>query len=578
VLGPVFTAFAEWVHRRAAEEGVANVHCVMREGEFLTRLINGARHYLDSPVRARPLWLSRQVTARAAILEGSADELASFMIRRVPPTVREFCQAVRIDLDRLPTLAADADTPLDHADVATRLLRTVTAQPSLRAEIVEGAAGLRARLTSHVLRTVGSNDGKVLLVDLGWGGTIQANLATALAGAGAELETVGLYLMTNHGLWDRLLDGLRGEGFLATGSVPDDSRWSMRTPEILEQVCMTDAGSLVDIGDDGQPVLGPVDQPPTQQLQRSTVQRGVLAFQELWGRYASVMPAEARALDRGSQPLLNAALSRFFVSPTTEEVSLFAGWTHDQNYGSQSSEKVVVDELAPLLDYMTPEQLLEIPMTRLYWPFGLATRYNRPLSLAVAAVAEGTVPADAFAAADPVVVDVYLDTGGGFVREKRVKAGPNVNGLSYVRAEIRRRSVRAVMLRFSDGPGVLRLDRLAFTFGVDGHHDGVRIAVDPGQGLAPVRLEDCGPLAANLVVGTRQSPGLVLDCPVEHVAGTYKVEIEAAFAWMEVPQLRGSRVSRAEVASQAAKRLTGKVGKLWRSAEQQSSARIRPGR
>ncbi len=52
VLGPVFTGFAEWIHRRTQEEGVDVVHCLMREGQFVSRLVDGARHYLGSPVRA----------------------------------------------------------------------------------------------------------------------------------------------------------------------------------------------------------------------------------------------------------------------------------------------------------------------------------------------------------------------------------------------------------------------------------------------------------------------------------------------------------------------------------------------
>ena len=41
-LGPAFTGFAEWVHHRAADAGVSKAFCLMREGELLAGLVNGA--------------------------------------------------------------------------------------------------------------------------------------------------------------------------------------------------------------------------------------------------------------------------------------------------------------------------------------------------------------------------------------------------------------------------------------------------------------------------------------------------------------------------------------------------------
>ncbi len=83
ILGPVFTGFAEWVHARAEAERVGTVYCAMREGEFLSSLLNQAGPYLGSPVEARSVWLSRQVCSRAAIAEATVEELSDFLVRRV---------------------------------------------------------------------------------------------------------------------------------------------------------------------------------------------------------------------------------------------------------------------------------------------------------------------------------------------------------------------------------------------------------------------------------------------------------------------------------------------------------------
>src|SRR5205085_9996771 len=118
------------------------------------------------------------------------------------------------------------------------------------------------------------------LVDLGWGGTIQERLDAALAAVGPSPETVGLYLLTNEAALDRTLDGLHARGFLAEFGLPARlSRWVIRSPEILEQVCMCDEGSMIDIDDHGEPVHGPPPAHAVQSLERVALQQGVLAFQ-----------------------------------------------------------------------------------------------------------------------------------------------------------------------------------------------------------------------------------------------------------------------------------------------------------
>ena len=78
------------------------------------------------------------------------------------------------------------------------------------------------------------------------------------AAAGPAPDTIGLYLLTNETALDRTLDGLHARGFLAGFGLPEKlSRWVIRSPEILEQVCMCDEGSMIDISADGEPVHGP---------------------------------------------------------------------------------------------------------------------------------------------------------------------------------------------------------------------------------------------------------------------------------------------------------------------------------
>jgi len=574
VLGPVFTAYAEWVHARARAEGVGTVYCVMREGEFLSRLVNGARAYLGSPVEARQLWLSRQVCSRACILEASGDELVTFLNRRAAPTVEELLGALGVDLARVPALHGDAGARLDDTDVVARVVESVTALPDVRTTIVANAATLRTRLVDHLLRTVDA-DGPIMLVDLGWGGTIQAALDMALARGGFDRETIGLYLMTNEGVLDRILDGVNAQGFLANAGHPDDVNWISRTPEILEQVCMHDSGTVLDFDERGEPVLATPQQSPAQVLQRRAVQDGILDFQREWARYAEVMPTDTRALHDGARALLVQALTGFIVSPTPEEAALFGGWLHDQNFGSTSSEGMIVPELAPSLRYMTPAQFLDLPMTTVYWPFGLASLYNPALAAAAAAVADGLLPVDAFCPSSPTTVRVLVDSGGGFSDAFRVDAGPNANGLGYVSGEVRTRPIRGVMFRCADGPGVLRIDWMSLAFSTTGDGERRQVRIESPEDFRRLRYRNGVPLADNMVVSRRQAPEVVFRPPAEW-GEVYRVEVEVAFAWLPVPAVRGKPPANAEVLVHAGRRIAGKLRNLWMSAAQEAGERSLP--
>ena len=86
-----------------------------KKGALLARLVNAAGPGMDPAVEAQPLWLSRQVVARAAILEGTREELAELFARRRLPTLREFASTVGLSPEDFGELGRDPDRWLDDA-------------------------------------------------------------------------------------------------------------------------------------------------------------------------------------------------------------------------------------------------------------------------------------------------------------------------------------------------------------------------------------------------------------------------------------------------------------------------------
>ncbi len=563
VFGPVFTGFAEWVHDRAASAEADQVFCVMREGAFLAPLIETTRRQRGGGVEVSKLWLSRYVCSQAAIVTASAPEIEAFLDRRVAPTLSVACEGLGLAPSQLPDLADKTADRLDDPVLRRHFVRSVAEDGHLRATVTAHCAGARRRLVDHVLRTVGHDREEAVLVDLGWGATIQAGLDAALRAEDIGLRTLGLYLMTNEAAVGRLLDGVRAEGFLGTVGLPDPTvRWIMRSPEILEQVCMPEVGSLVGFDDDAHPLTAPCSNDPEQHAQRQAVQAGVLAFQDEWARYADVVTEEHHALDERARPLLRTMLLRFVVEPTIDEATVFGSWLHDENGGSDTSETMYSGEVAGSLEYMSPLQLLDLPMNRLYWPFGLAALQNPPLARAAAAVAFGDLPADVFTSSDTHGT-IFVDFGAGLMPRRQPVLRANSRGLYYLRQRVDAHPLRAIAIGFPPGPGLARLDWMRMRFALRGRSEPVIVDIRWPEGDDQLRYHDAALLAGNLLFGHRRAARLAYQCPDDWGTDVYSVEVELGFGWLAATPGPIPERDRAGIALAIARRAYPRARKLF---------------
>src|SRR4029453_3342594 len=121
------------------------------------------------------------------------------------------------------------------------------------------------------------------IVDLGWHATTQRLLVRALRAGGSSLPVSGLYLMTTRRIVDGALDGVAAEGFLVNAGEPRETYETIiRSPEVLEELCMGPEGSGVGIDETGRPVLG-VNAVPHRQLEEARATReGIVAFDSRW--------------------------------------------------------------------------------------------------------------------------------------------------------------------------------------------------------------------------------------------------------------------------------------------------------
>ena len=544
-LGPVFAGFAEWAHQRAREGGASRMFCLMREGELLSGLLNAAGEALGSPVRAEPIWLSRQVCARASIREGTREELERMFVRRRMPTLREFSQTLGLDVEtHLPDLAAEADARIDGANLGERAIEAITFSAELRAQVVAESRALRERVVRYVESRRPPGEERLFVVDLGWGATIQSLLERMLREAGTPCRTTGLYLLTRDQAARELLGGLDVRGFLGSGGVPKRAVDTvMRSPELLEQVCMPDQGTQVGLTGDLEPVLAPWDEPERQRLERAAAQVGIHAFLREWLRYRAAAGEALAPLHEGAEDALRAILVRAVAGPTLEEAALFGRWLHDENFGSRAVEEIAAGPSARAVRYLDPQALFEIPMSELYWPFGLAALHDENLALATEAAASGALPWEAFRSTPETgPFEIYGDFGWGYTEGGKVSLEPRRNrfGLSFAKAELRGDFVKRVRLDPAKRPCVLRIDWIRLRCSLHGQADRVMVELDSPRALSRVKLRGCRPIGPNLLLAAGDDPQLHVDVEREAGGQVYVVDVEVAYAVLPVAR-RGLR-------------------------------------
>jgi FMN phosphatase YigB (HAD superfamily) len=462
VVGPVLTGFAEWVAWKAHEAGTKVLWCPMREGDLLSELVNNAAAVRGWDLVAKPIWLSRHVTSLACLDAFDEDSVHEFIRRSYQLSVRQLLSILHLRAGDVPGLASELNTIIDNGGIAERVSIALTETPHLQNRLKGTMTAARERLLRSLKAAGALESPDLTLVDLGWGGTIQAQLAKALKIAEIDITPAGLYLATD----DRAIRcyqlGLRAEGYLAQAGVPTDvAATIVRSPEVLEQCVNALCGSLIGFTEDGAPVLGQVSESNAQNSERLAVQDGILAFQSTWNRYVrnsdgawSDLARPQAAKDRLANILVSA-----LKSPTAEEAGVFGNWVHEDNFGSSVVTKVVPEDLKSAIPYLSPLDLDDLHMRDSFWPALIAASDTR-LASAAKALATGQLDPGIFEpAGERFETGLHYRTGDGkWHNSDRRRVRINHNGLSFARMRFEHHDTVDLSLSLPGRPALVRID------------------------------------------------------------------------------------------------------------------------
>lgn len=561
VLGPVLTGFAAWVAHRAHETGQRVVWCPMREGALLSELVNEAARTRGWDVTAKPIWLSRQITSLAALDSYDREAVGEFIGRSYQLTVVQLLQSLHLRPGDVPALADKLDMLLDQPELRERVTVALTEAPHLRNRLAATVTGVRDRLLSALHQNGALDADELVLVDLGWGGTIQYQLARMLRRNGTDLRTVGYYLATDHRSSRLSLAGQHAEGYLGQSGCPHEVVNALvRSPEVIEQCVSARCGSLVDFTELGEPVLGPFSSSPAQDLEWGAVQDGIRAFQANWHRYVVAAQGDWPPLNpRRLAEITSAALR----TPSAVEAAVFGNWRHDDNFGSSVVTRILPDDLMSAVPYMSPLDLDDLHMRDAFWP-GLLAAADPQLSAALSGLRSGAI--------DPVLFEMSGESPETRLRFRtaddkwhdaaRRQVRINHNGLSFARIGFESHGALDVSLAIPGRPAIVRIDWIEATAYVRGDPELKRLRWERAEDFAGLVFADCDWLGGTMV--EFHEPHAAVWLPIANRAGGPVTSAQVTIAFSSLPQSRSGLAHRMPPAAELA-RISGRIREELRS-------------
>jgi len=324
-LGPVLFGFATWLReqsRLAAGDGApVKLLFMMRDGFLPKAVYDRIAQPGDAPSYA--VEISR-FTAFAASLRSEAD-IDSYVAQFLNT---EKFQAMSTQLLFTPQEVRALEKSARSAREPQRaFVQSIKSKRNLRL-ILERAEKLRQRFATYLRKQIHIAAGdRVMLVDLGYAGTVQDRIAPIMHTL-FKIDVCGRYL---------LLRDLPGWQDAKRGFIGPD-KFDGRAIDTLcdfialfEQLCTIEQGSVIDYSEAGEPVRKASGLASRQSDVRARVQRGCLEYVDC---AAAMSPTGQASIGvHGLRPSCMAALARLLFFPAAHELELFKGFEHDVNMG-----------------------------------------------------------------------------------------------------------------------------------------------------------------------------------------------------------------------------------------------------
>jgi hypothetical protein len=328
-LGPIMLAFTRWLADRALALKEAGERprlvFLLRDGwlphRAYERLIAADARLAAIPHSEAEISRFAGYASSFTSIEG-VDRYLAFMGRQ--KCYAQMARQLGIPKARTAALVREAEQRTDGQKIFHKRIK----EPKTLAQITAASAAYRLRLMNYLRSTTGIQPGEtVVLVDLGYSGTVQTLIQSALEEhLGVRVQGAYLLLRDTH-------ETLRDKyGWIDRHNTDPRAIEALNKPiSVLEQLCTCELDSVVDYSEDGQPVrrAGILSKPQAEL--RARIQQAALDFID-----AALGPDHRACWDDADAVWYTGLshLGRLLYLPGDTETSTFGQFRHDVNLGT----------------------------------------------------------------------------------------------------------------------------------------------------------------------------------------------------------------------------------------------------
>jgi len=351
IMGPFMTYFSLWLVKVAHESSINTIRPMMREGEFLTKIIKKASDYMKYGLDVEPLYVSRFVLYKALFGEITKKEIEYLFstnglilgevldIFKVKDLASEFGNYFTTDVVNLHQIWYKNECLYDYL---LEWLCTDEIIKTIRERNVTSADNI----IQYFDQVIGLKN-NAITVDIGWRGSLQNAIDRILDRAFIGNKLVHIVCIAKPGVVENMYPHTNVTGFIGKCGAESNITASMLS-RLYELFMLSEKGTTVGYEKDNEkinPITKHIEYPKWQIKAIKSLQQGILDFEDEYLTHIERMSiSELKKKARESIVICE----RLMKYPTCEEVKYLKELVYDQNFGvdifSSIIDKAIVDE------------------------------------------------------------------------------------------------------------------------------------------------------------------------------------------------------------------------------------------
>jgi predicted HAD superfamily hydrolase len=349
LFGPLLARYADWVVGECRKEGITTVLALMREAVVLGPMVERAAKAAGYALKVKTFYASRASMKLASLCKATHKSLLSRIDKFGGKiTFDEVLKMMGLSSEMIGFSDEVKNSVVPDMDA---LVHELT-QGGIAELIEKNSAELRVAAMHYLQKNLAGAD-KVVIVDLGYRGTIQRYMEDMLAFEGVQCQLIGCYFTTTQHASSQILAGSDIRAYMGdVGSEEFLIDCFRRHPEILEQsICATTGsteGYAIMPNGEVEPRLGLSFSPEEENRKKELIQEGIFSFQSRW---LDIMLTKGFLTNPDSKVMLEeiddysrSILHRISAFPSQYEASLLGTLHHDDNNGADTGNLICNDE------------------------------------------------------------------------------------------------------------------------------------------------------------------------------------------------------------------------------------------